>query len=657
MKKLVMAASVVSGLLLSGGDLFGHGGVYRGPGDVVPPSEGGGPGTGGPNTGGPTTPGPSGPSTPGGRGPTTPGGPAGPGGGGSGPRGPSTPGGGGQGKKSPRGEGFEQWQFWWEYNKDRYLNLRESLATKGQRTGNAGFLGGLGTKTEASSTNRPSDDQILNAMVPTLRDVLGEDDADIVDSAVLAIARMVRADAASSVLADIQGTLGNTNPSVKQSAILSLGVLGHKDAVPLLTDILNDTPAGRNLLKERNGIQDLPRAFAAIALGYIGAPESISTLHDVITKNDNSEIDIRSSAILALGMFDEGKEEIVPFLMDLLKDEKLDRTTRAQVPISLGRLGDVADPAINELLNLLKGRKTDIRLEESACIALGQLAGPSDQKVIDTLIDLIGESNNEQARHFSFISLAQIAGKALKEKGNEAVVTQIVDRFLLKELTSPKKGSHQPWAGLSLALIGREMGDDNFSSKGTIITKLHEAFKDTNNPSFKSCFAVGLGLVKAGGVQAEDIYKELEDTKDLDLKGYLALSLGMQNYTEASASLNGMVLDNRDPKMRLQVATALGLMGDRNALKTLLDALKSAETLNVISSLAKAIGLIGDSEAIQPLQELIKDERAPGLARAFGCVALGLVGEKTPLPWNVELIENANYRTVLSPLYEIADIL
>lgn len=657
MKKLVMAASVAGSLLIGGGDLFGHGGVYRGPGDVVPPSEGGGPGTGGPNTGGPVTPGPTGPSTPGGgRGPQTPGGPAGPGGGGAGPRGPVTPA-GGLGKKVQRGEGFEAWPFWWEYNKDRYLNLRERLAKTGNVTGNAGFLTGLGRKAEADSANRPSETEVLTQMVPTLVSVLGENEADIVDSAVLAIARMVRADSASAVLDSIKEALGNTNVSVKQSAILSLGVLGSKEAIPVLAEILADSAEGRSLLKERNKIQDLQRAFAAISLGYIGAPESIAVLREAIEKNDNADIDIRSAAILALGLFDEGKEEIVPFLMELLQDEKLDRTTRAQVPVSLGRLGEVAYPAVNELLKLLKGRKTDIRLEESSVLALGQLAGPADEKVVETLIDLIKESNNEQARHFSFIALAQIAGRAAKDTDQyQKVIDEVVQKFLLRELAKPEKVTHTPWAGLSLALIGREMGE-NDSLRITIISKLQEAFAEQNNPSYKSAFAVGLGLLNAGGEPAKDIYTEMLDTNNLELKGYLALSLGMQNYSEAAETLNGLVLDNRDPKMRLQVATALGLMGDKNALKTLLDALKGAETLNVISSLAKAIGLIGDREAIQPLVDLIQDERAPMLARAFGCVALGLVGEKTSLPWNVKMTENANYRTVLAPLYEIADIL
>ena len=90
---------------------------------------------------------------------------------------------------------------------------------------------------------------------------------------------------------------------------------------------------------------------------------------------------------------------------------------------------------------------------------------------------------------------------------------------------------------------------------------------------------------------------------------------------------------------------------------TLLDSLKKASTLNVTSSLARALGLIGDRQAVQPLVSLVNDAKSPGLARAFGCVALGLLAEKTALYWNTPLSVNSNYRTVIPAQYEILDIL
>jgi hypothetical protein len=47
----------------------------------------------------------------------------------------------------------------------------------------------------------------------------------------------------------------------------------------------------------------------------------------------------------------------------------------------------------------------------------------------------------------------------------------------------------------------------------------------------------------------------------------------------------------------------------------------------------------------------------PELQRAFAVVAIGLLAEKTPLPWNVPFLVDANYTVPLRPLEEVLDIL
>jgi len=120
-----MNKSVQFGALLLAGSLgiqetsFAHGGTYRGPGDTVPAGGGGGGGGGS----GPSTPSPSGPSTGSPSGPTTPT-PAGPGAAtgtpGGRPAGPSTGGG-------ATGPDLTGWEFWWNFNKDQYLNLKAAI--------------------------------------------------------------------------------------------------------------------------------------------------------------------------------------------------------------------------------------------------------------------------------------------------------------------------------------------------------------------------------------------------------------------------------------------------------------------------------------------------------------------------------------------------
>src|SRR5262245_56872321 len=133
---LLATALIALSLAVSGGSAWAHGGQYKGPSDTVPPGLGGGGDTTPPgNPGGPGTPGPGAPTTGGPRGPATGGPPVAPGGGG-GIRGGS---GGLTGRRSS-GEGYERWEFWWEHNKDPFLQLKARLSKRGVISSSGGGL-------------------------------------------------------------------------------------------------------------------------------------------------------------------------------------------------------------------------------------------------------------------------------------------------------------------------------------------------------------------------------------------------------------------------------------------------------------------------------------------------------------------------------------
>lgn len=656
---MLVVGLVGGALLLAGGDLFGHGGSYRGPGDRVPPNTGPGPGTGGPNTGGPATPGGTGPGTPvpGSGGPATPAG-GGFGGGAGGGRGPIT-GPGTRGKKH-RGDGYEQWEFWWEYNKDRYLDLRARLGDHQVETGTSGFLTGAGTRISLSPARRPTLDDVERRVVPVLRSLLGESSDEIVDSAVLALGRSVRAEAAQLVLADVEAALASAGSTVRQSAVLALGVLGSQRSIPLLLAILRDAPEGRRALGQNNAIQGLPRAFAAIALGLIGSVETIDPLMETVRSSASGEVDLRSSALLALGLFETDRQRIVRFLVEQLGNRRLDRTSRAQIPISLGRLGEEALPALPELLRAQRSRKSDIRLAESCTIALGQLASLDDAEVLDALYRTIEDGKQAQQRHFGFIALARIGARAAAAQRPDPSASGVqpldrLSRFLLRQLVKPDRKTHLPWAALSLAILGRAVPQED-PFRVAVTEKIGESFEGSNNPSYKSAMAISLGLLQARSA-GELLDRTLQRSNDPALKGYLALALGMMRRIESSGRMRELLLDGRDARMRIAVATGLGLMGDAEVADLLIEALGRSSSLTETASMAQALGLIGDRAALDRLFLMANDDKATESARGFACVAIGLISEKTDLPWNEVLSANTNYRTVLPSLYELVDIL
>jgi hypothetical protein len=54
---------------------------------------------------------------------------------------------------------------------------------------------------------------------------------------------------------------------------------------------------------------------------------------------------------------------------------------------------------------------------------------------------------------------------------------------------------------------------------------------------------------------------------------------------------------------------------------------------------------------------LASDLERATLTRAFACVALGMVCEKTSLPWNASIMENNNYNVAVPAIAEVCDIL
>ena len=111
-----------------------------------------------------------------------------------------------------------------------------------------------------------------------------------------------------------------------------------------------------------------------------------------------------------------------------------------------------------------------------------------------------------------------------------------------------------------------------------------------------------------------------------------------------------MVRSTRRPFLLQQAAVALGCLGDSHANDHLLDMIKATDSVATLAAIASAIGRIGDRRSIEALIEMTKDGNLPKLGRAFVAAALGGVGDKDELPWNVPLSVDTNYATGMDTL-------
>ncbi len=649
MRKILLSAALVA---LCASPAFSHGGQFKGSGDA---------GAGGAGNSGVAAP----PTNPGGAAAPGPGAPASGGAGlpGSGTGGRAVRGQSGRkattgGAQQDFGPNYEAWEFWWENNKDRYLGLKERLVDNNSASGSLGALSGRGRKSGGASSRRPTEDQIMNEVLPALSNLLRtEDNRDIIDSSILALARSVPEAGQAEVLDLAMPLMKHAELSVQTSAAISLGVLESADAVDTLTGLMTDSQAGRKVIGGGE-VPQLVRAFGALGLGLVNDARSVKALMDVIEKLPDSERDTKVCAIVALGLMDnEGVTEAHEFLVTKLQDRRLDAVIQSYIPTSLAKMRNSSMAiGVEPILESFTDRDTDNYVRQSCAIALGRLSNMSNMDVVDALIDFVAEGKDAQTRHFALISLGKIASRDT-EPAAHAEAHEKVAKFLHNEITKPSRKTNAPWAGLAGALYARGEEFEGSEAEIETINRLKKAYKDESNPSYKAGFAVALGLLKSREM-APDIHRDFLDSNDNDFRGYAAIALGLIGHTDAANDLRGIVQNkNIPPTFRLQVATSLGLMSDEDAIQVLISSLETATTLGVSSAVAKALGLIGDQSAIGSLLEIAKDGRKNDITRAFAAVAVGIVAERSDLPFNAMISEDNNYRARIPAIDEILDIL
>jgi HEAT repeat protein len=626
---------------------FPHGGQYKGPNDAGGPAGGAGGAAGAPGApSGAGVPGPGVPTSPG----STPGtGASGLGVGRPGGR-PVTSGG-----YEPDG-GYERWEFWWEQNKDQYLDLRNRISRVTTVSGSPGQLSGKGRPDEARSGRRPGEELVSGVVIPALTGLLAsEDDRDILDSALLALGRVSGAERIDALVQAVQPLLAHRELVVQTAAALALGIPGSPRASGVLVELLANTSRGRQLA----GDAEVParlRAFAALSLGLVGDAGSQRQLMDLVRNTPDSERDLKACAIVALGLArDAGRSEGRALLLELLDDRRLDASLKSCVPTALARLAgpDGDDEALARVLAAFTDRDTDGVVRQSCAIALGLLARIDQAEALASLEDCIAEGRDAQTRHFAIIALAEIGRRDSDHVAEHPDQHRALRALFARELLKPETRSHRSWAALASAIYARSVRPA-IPETGTLLAK---AYARETDLSYKAACAVALGLLgyqPAAGALLEDFTQ----VGDQGFRGYAAVALGLLDHQPAAEPLLVLCRSRAtEPAFRLQVATALGLLGEQAAVPVLVGVLQSAPTTNVSSAVAKALGLIGDVSAVEPLRAVALDRSAPAAARAFACVALGIVCERGALPWNARLRQDHNYRMRVPALEEVLDIL
>ncbi len=647
MRTILTLASSLFALAMIVDVAFAHGGTYTGP-------QGGGTQTAAGPVGGGTGPGQPGPGNPnpGGGGGVTGGGATGgtspnPGGGppvrpgvGGAPRpssgrgfGGTTPG----GKKSKFTPKYLDWSFWWDLNEERFLNLKSKIRSQQTSSDNRDtFLEGLEGGDEVADVTTK---QIRNDILPTLKLALKDEYYDARAGAVIALGKVADSSQAE-VVDDIKSVLADDDKRVRESACLALGILGSKEAIPDLLEIVGNTSKGKKMMgRGTSDVLTRTRAFASISIGLIGSRDGLdsnvmnSLVKTATTKAKN--IDLQVGPAIAMQLVQT--RDAVPQMMDIFSDPEQDRYVRAHVGVALGKVG--AKSAVGALTKGLEDKLQVIQY--ASAISLGLLTDKDDRKTVNKLIRHAKSASDRGTKNFCIIALGEIGGPKA--------------RAFLMNLAKKGKLHDQSFACLALGVNAFEHKEET-NEIGRLVLDL---YKKSRSEAQKSPMAISLGLI--GYEPAPELMrKDLQRPGSQVLKGNIATALGLMDDKDSIPAIQELVKQKGDPDLRKAASISLGLLRDTEAVEILRKVIaESGSSKAILGAATVALGYIGDRSAVEMLVDFVEnpDKKYQNVTRAFATVALGFLGDKDDIPLLSKIHEHSNYLAQTEALREVLSIL
>lgn len=558
------------------------------------------------------------------------------------------------------------WQTWWEFNKEPYLKSRiEGIAPP--VTGSDDFYLGQRRGRKMIDVLQATKQDRQERIVPALIKLLEKDrNRDIQSACVIALGKVGVDGAGIQLEKVIAQRISRDDQEVRESAVLALGIIGRRETFSILADLLIDGTAARKLAG-REKVRKRTRAYAAYGLGLLARrvadPALSQQVHDLLWKTLQDKTlkdrDLRTAIINGLGVMRGDTKrsadkrlawQTVEELLEWFQQDigATSESVQAHAAVAIGRLLGRGDSSLHrrckevfaQTLNAKKRRGNSIL--QSSAIALGMLTMPeeanSDEEAYSEALRYNWQKGRDQtARQLSVMALGRIGGKANKQ-------------WLAKAYTRGNKSSERPWLALSLGLLTQPaaaQGKPDEFIGDMLLDDLQSASTDEN----RSALAIAVGL-NGHTEAAPKMLRMLRDHEsDSRTAGYLCIGLGLLRDDGATQLLTEvMQRSTRRPFLLQQAAVGLGCLGDRHANERLLQLIQETDSVAVLAAIASAISRIGDRRAIDSLIKLSEDRSMSKLGRAFVAAALGGVGDKDELPWNVPLSVDTNYATGMDTL-------
>ena len=620
-----------------------QGGTYHGPGDPQPPPES----PGGADTAPPTSPGvaptPSGQPPPTGVGPSV--------------GQPSAPTPGAQSNPSEYTLlDLSDWTYWWYFNRDRLLAVKA-------RSKRPRWIEGVPIQAAAGLHGKVVDETVLPLLL-ALTDP--KEHASTRASALIALGRSAEP-GNPTVRAALERTWDDEDAVVRECATLAYGINADVDATARLAERLANGPKGALA----QGPHDRSRAFAAFSLGILAAKTghpgvgSWAALYLTRVLADSEEhVDLRVACAVAIGQvrlpWGPGPESsptrtrsgLTRLLLEIEAGAK-DARLRAHVLTSIARLvdpdipQDLLGPILERLAKLTEPTGSESPLVMQAATTafglIGEGLGPDRVgPLIERLVVLASRPGQSQVRQLAWIALAELC--PLKEG-------QRIQFVLVAELEAGGP-QDQPWACLALGMLGFRYDEAGQQLGAAALRELRGRLGSEVSTAAKDAATLALGLARDQD-SIEPLSLALRTSPNRQTRGFAALALGLIGYQPAAGVIAKQLPGFAADQLSLEhAALGLSLLDRKLASHVLSRELDEAPSPNSASFLAAAMGRSGDLGSLMALQATIASKRASAWARAYAAVAIGMLAERSDLPWRSILAWRTPYEAQVLCLYD-----
>ncbi|HEX5010588.1 MAG TPA: HEAT repeat domain-containing protein [Planctomycetota bacterium] len=479
------------------------------------------------------------------------------------------------------GELIEDWWIWWEINKSLYL-VSSDAAVRRQ----AVLPWKLGTEEQSQAASRSL---VARALLPTLREALDDDAAEVRAAAAVACGRLA-GDECVDVLLPL---LHDPVQSVRESALLALGATGSARAASLLLGVAHDGHLPGTSTDIVPSAQPLSLVCLAIGRRH-GLDEGLDPL--VTALLEQAAPDVREAGLLYDAL--AGARACGSLVRELASERDLDIRLRCRVTEGLPRYDAALLPAAAaELLAPAPDRRR---------AAAATLAVADSENALPRLQPAFLAEKEPLTRGFLLLSIGAQGG----DEARELLATQL----------RRGRAADRPWIALALGLLAR--GADDAEARQL----LRDGLRDESSAQSVGAWILGCGLARdlAAGPALRAALPGASSPRD---RMFAALSLSMLRDGDSLQALRAQLDHERDPLARAGVALAIGLFERPEDAPRLAQELRVANNPMLQSQLASALGLHDTPQAIDALQQLVADPAAslPTEARAAALEALGLL--------------------------------